>query len=468
MRNRIWNRYNVLAFTGAALIFSGVGLNLHGGFPFDFSTVFFIVGALLFLAVLPLLHFTLMKPLSTLQKEMMVFSRECLVDETGDDGGMQCIAGGLRRIHEKVDKATFRAQELEATVNVYAIEKQQMETILRSLPIAVLVTDRFDELIMANDVAQRLLGFQGDASQGRGIGEVLEWTALVDLIKGTSDRRVKVPRRMVELNYEKEEDDPRVMRVILSGITDHSDQILGVVTIIQDATKDREIDRMKSEFVANVSHELKAPLSAIKAYTEMLLDGEAEDEEARQGFFAIIDSETDRLSNMIDNLLDLSRLEAGVIQLNMERVNLIEMLKSIEETMRPSAEKKSTTIHTDISQYIVPVEGDRDQLNRVLVNLISNAIKYTPEGGRIDLTARLEGDLNRIDVTDTGYGIPEESLSKIFEKFYRVKENSKFAKGTGMGLAMVKRILDIHHAEIKVKSKPGEGSCFSIFIPAAK
>ncbi|MFH2000374.1 MAG: ATP-binding protein [Planctomycetota bacterium] len=465
---RHFNRACLLPLFCFLMILSWFWFGLLNGTPFGVSLYLFIGAGLAILVSVLLLQVSLFRPLAGLKHEMMNFSRTWLTDAPEGFKDMDEISKGLIRIHDKVDKTTFRVKELEATINVFSIEKKQMETILRSLPIGVLITDRFNELILANDVARKLFCLKAGECQGQSIGNVLQWQELVDLIHETSNRKVKVPRRRMELPYQPEEGDPKVLRMILSSITDNTDQVLGVVTIIQDATKDREIDRMKSEFVANVSHELKAPLASIKAYTEMLIDGEASDADTQREFCSIIEAEANRLSNMIDNLLDISRLEAGVVQMNMERVNLIKMLNSVADTMRPSAEKKNITMSTDISQYIVPVQGDKDQLNRVLVNLVSNAIKYTPEGKTIDLTARLEGDLIRIDVADTGYGIPEDALPRIFEKFYRVKENSRFAKGTGMGLAMVKRILEIHNAEIKVKSKPGEGSCFSVFIPAAE
>lgn len=463
-----FNRVTVLPWLGFLLILAGVGYGIYEKTPFGLSLYLFLGAAAVIFGSVFLMQRTLFKPLAGLKHEMMNFSRTWLTDAPEGFRSMEDMSRGLIRIHDKVDKTTFRVKELEATINVFSIEKKQMETILRSLPIGVLITDRFNELILANDVTRKLFNMDAEEDQGQAIEQVLPWQELVDLIQETSNRKVKVPRRRMELPYQPEEGDPKVLRMILSSITDHADQVLGVVTILQDATKDREIDRMKSEFVANVSHELKAPLASIKAYTEMLVDGEAGDEETQKEFCSIIETEANRLSNMIDNLLDISRLEAGVVQMNMERVNLIKMLNSVADTMRPAGEKKKISLNTDISQYIVPVEGDKDQLNRVLVNLVSNAIKYTPEGGTIDVTARLEGDLIRIDVADTGHGIPEDALPNIFEKFYRVKENNKFAKGTGMGLAMVKRILEIHNAEIKVKSKQGEGSCFSVFIPAAE
>jgi len=468
MKSRFLSRYNILSLLGIVLIAAGVGVTLYEGSSMTLPLFFFTGACAVSLAAVSFLHFTVTKPVFNLKREV-----RRLVGNMADekpvhcDSGIEEITGGLSSIYKEVDDARLRVKELEATVNVYAIEKKQMEAILRSLPIAVLVTDRFNELLFSNEVAQRMFLFDGESGQGKAVAEVLQWKELVNLIHGISERKVKVPRRMVELSYQQEGGESKVLRVILSSITDHADRILGVVSIVQDATKDREIDRMKSEFVANVSHELKAPLSSIKAYTEMLSDGEVDDEKTQKEFCGIIESEADRLSNMIDTLLDLSKLEAGVVQVNRGRVNLIKMLKSIENTMRPNAEKKGLSLSTDISQYIVPVHGDKEQLNRVFVNLVSNAIKYTPEGGSVEITSRLEGDLVRVDVSDTGYGIPKEDISKIFEKFYRVKGSSKRAKGTGMGLAMVKRILENHNAEIKVSSAVGKGSRFSAFIPAA-
>jgi len=461
-------RIKLLLILSLVLILSGVGLHMNTDNQKNLQIFIFIAAALMVLSALPFIHFSLMKPISRVQKEVSLFSKTWFDKEPGAKAmNLDSLSKDLKNMHDRIDKSTLRARELEATVNVYALEKEQMEAIFKSLPIAVLITNQFNELILANEVSCQLLNIDSESNLSKPVEDALDWKELVSLIKGTSNRKIKVPRRMVELYYQPEGTEQKVLRVILSSISDHRNQIVGVVTIIQDATKDREIDRMKSEFVANVSHELKTPLSSIKAYTEMLHDGEAKDEKTHQEFCTVIENESDRLSNMIDTLLDLSKLEAGVVQMEMERVNLIQMLKSVEDAMRPNAANKNITLTTDISQYIVPVLGDKGQLNRVFVNLVSNAVKYTMENGKVDITARLEGDLVRVDVADNGYGIPEEDLPKIFEKFFRVKENKKVAKGTGMGLAMVQRILDIHNAEIKVKSKTGEGSCFSVYIPAA-
>lgn len=415
----------------------------------------------------PLVYLGLLRPTVSLMHEVGKFASDCLKVPVRDMASAESLSRTFQNVQREFAEARFKSKELEATVNVFNVEKQQTEAVLKSLPIPVLVTNRFDELILSNEVAGRMFGFDSVSCRGKPLQEVLQAPEIVSLVRETSARKVKVPRRTVELDVKGQNGGQVALRVSLSSIIEPSGQVLGIVTVIQDVTMDREIDKRKSEFVANVAHELKTPLSAIQAYVEMLVDGEAADEETRQSFYSIVEYETNRLRAMIENLLDLSRLEAGVVELEKNRVSLHKVLHDVLKTMQPQAEKKNITIVSDISSYLVPVEGDEQYLVRVFTNLLSNAVKYTPEGGEVKLQARRDSDLVRVEFEDTGYGISKEDQERIFDKFYRVKSAAGKAKGTGLGLAMVKKIVEMHNGEVDIESEEGEGSCFRVSFPAA-
>ncbi len=264
------------------------------------------------------------------------------------------------------------------------------------------------------------------------------------------------------------EAESRLYDVSLTCFPTHKGEVGGVVMILHDLTREREISRLKSEFVSKASHELRTPLSAIRAYVEMLVDGEAEDAESRREFCQIIHAETERLSRLIDNMLNISRIEAGISQIERKNVDLKPLIAQAAETMEPDAKKKSISLHQKVSPVALEVEGDSDMLYRVILNLLSNAVKYTPEGGRVTISADSE-NLTRsvvITVADTGLGIPPDSLNKVFEKFYRIESYKRVAQGTGLGLSLCKHIVEtVHHGHIGVKSELGMGSQFWLSIP---
>jgi len=455
-------------FVGLAMVAAGTALSFQASGTAGMPIVLAAAGVALLVVAIPLFNSRFLKPIKKLKNEAERFASACLDGNARSGEAIDDVAHNLEAIQAELSESRLNTKELESTVNVFMAEKQQTEAILKSLPSPVLVTDRFEDLLLANDVAGRLFGFDSMESRGKPLSEILDFDLLVNLIKETSASKVKVPRRTVEVTFGNSDGEQVELRASLSSIIDPSGQILGVVTIIQDITKDKEIDRMKSEFVANVSHELKTPLSSIQAYVEMLVDGEAPDEETRQSFYSIIDSETKRLSSMIENLLNLSRLEAGVTQLEKERVSLHKVLEDVVQVLTPHVERKNQTLERDISSYLVPVAGDENYLTRVFTNLLSNASKYTPDKGTMKLKARLEGEMVRVDVIDTGYGISAEEKKKIFDSFYRVKGAASKAQGTGLGLAIARKIIEMQNGTITVESEPGKGSCFTVSLPAAE
>jgi signal transduction histidine kinase/DNA-binding response OmpR family regulator len=228
----------------------------------------------------------------------------------------------------------------------------------------------------------------------------------------------------------------------------------------------KELDRLKSEFLNTVSHELRTPLTSIKAFSEILLDSQGDDPETLKEFLGIINQESDRLTRLINNLLDLSRIEAGRMQWDMEPLELREIAETCANTARALADKKGLTLEVAVPEGLMVV-GDRDKLIQVVTNLLSNAVKFTPSGGKVRLAASRRGETVDIKVADTGLGIAPEYHDRVFEKFQQVDTSStREVKGSGLGLPIVRSIVEAHGGTVSLESEPGKGSTFTVSLPA--
>ncbi len=373
----------------------------------------------------------------------------------------------LTAMRNQIEQLRSESRELQIQSRIASAEKHHTEAIIFSISDAVIVTNRFDELILANEAAEKLLGFKLTSSLRKNIDRIVSDGTLVRLIRETRSHGRNFTRKVVEHSID-HKGEPKTFSVTLSCVVTDNEEVSGVVAVLHDITREKEIARMKTDFVSNVSHELKTPLASIKAYIEMLIDGEADDEKTQKEFYEIIASETDRLHRLIENILNISRIESGVVKVVKEPVSLTSIVKQVLDVAQPQAKAKKLTLNERLAPVYYQVEADHDMLYQAVMNLVSNAIKYTPENGSI--TVSVIADERRgiavCDVSDTGAGIPAEDLPHIFDKFYRVRANSKMAKGTGLGLTLVKHIIEtVHDGKLSVTSEPGKGSTFSIELP---
>jgi len=386
---------------------------------------------------------------------------------SGDELEALCeaVAAWTGRLNERVAEARRQNEQMNIRIRIAESQKKQSEAILNSISDPVIVTDSFDEVVMANAAAQDLFGFRLNGKGRPKLAEVVSCPTLVELVTNTRRRMGKVARRSEELTYG-EEEDPRIFQATASSVVDANDEVVGVVGVLRDVTRDKEVEKTKSDFVSAVSHELNTPLASIKAYIEMLVDGDAKDPDIQQEFYQIIDTQADRMTRLIQNLLNLSRIESGVVKVNKEVVSMSEVAEGVVRVMAPVAEERRLELVSQLSPLYIGVLADRDMLSQAILNLVSNAIKYTPKGGTVAIrTQMLEGKA-LCEITDTGLGIGPEDMGKVFEKFYRIKANSKAASGTGLGLPLVKRIVEeIHDGTIDVESEVGKGSTFRFVLP---
>jgi two-component system phosphate regulon sensor histidine kinase PhoR len=239
------------------------------------------------------------------------------------------------------------------------------------------------------------------------------------------------------------------------------------VLVLHDISELRRLERVRRDFVANVSHEFKTPLTAIQGFAETLLGGALDDTANRKRFVEIIRDHSARLARLTDDLLKLSLIEAGKLELEFRPVKVAGLLDSCLETTRLKAAQKQLTLSVECPASLPAVRGDARRLAEVLQNILDNAVQYTAEGGTISIRARAEDHLVRIAVSDTGIGIPRDEQQRIFERFYRVDAaRSREAGGTGLGLSIAKHLVEAHGGRIEVESEVGQGSTFSVLLPA--
>tara|TARA_B100002052_G_scaffold289564_1_gene307149 strand:- start:15 stop:1478 length:1464 start_codon:yes stop_codon:yes gene_type:complete len=358
-----------------------------------------------------------------------------------------------------------RVRDLEIRERIADGDRARAESVLGVMREAVIVTNAFDEILYANWAAGQLLGFDIESSLRQPLKAVVKDATLNQLV--TEMRESAGNPRQVDHVIENG-DEPVSCVAMLSTLQDATAEISSVVTVLHDMTREREVAQLKSEFVSKASHELRTPLSSVQAYVEMLVDGEAEDEASRQEFYGIIQAETERLSRLVDNMLNISRIEAGIVRVERDSVDFETLIDRALQTLEPQARDKHITIHRELAPVDLHALGDADMLYQVVVNLVSNAIKYTPEGGRVTITAdsdHLERCVH-VSVSDTGLGVPPSDVERVFEKFYRVENYKRVAKGTGLGLNLCRQIIEtLHGGQIGLESRLGLGSRFWFTVP---
>lgn len=335
-------------------------------------------------------------------------------------------------------------------------EKSKLETILDKADDGFLVVNHEGNVTLANPMALKLLGTELSQVIGKSVIEATFNYDLSELVKRVM--RTNIP---ASLQVQLVAPEPAYANVYVTPI-----QPSGAMVVMHDITEAKRVDAVRRDFVANVSHELRTPLASIKAMAEtIVLRGKTQPQVAEE-FGKRIISEVDRLTAVSDDLLDLAKIETGHRTLHAEDFYLMEVVQSVLHTLAPKLEQKALEFRFEISDGL-KVYADRGAIHQIMTNLIDNAIKYNRPAGQIVVSASESGDWVTISVTDSGIGIPQEDLSRIFERFYRVdKARSRESGGTGLGLSIVKHLVELHGGKFSVKSELGKGSVFTFMIPA--
>jgi two-component system phosphate regulon sensor histidine kinase PhoR len=357
------------------------------------------------------------------------------------------------------------AQRLRERLEDLGRERAKVDAILDGMVEGVIAVDGHDQILLLNERARAMLALGSGRSERKPFLEVVRNVDLHTLLREA--RRAGedvVSRRELRLP------GPVERRVQVHAVPLRlSDEEVGAVMVLHDVTELRRLEQVRTEFVANVSHELRTPLTAIQGYLETLQAGALDDREHARRFLEIVGRHTERLVRLLNDLTDLSNIELGRVTLRLEPVQLGEVVDSVLTIIRPRAEGGQVALATELAPDLPPVLADHDRLAQILINLVDNAVKFTPAGGQVTVAAhRQAGERVEITVRDTGIGIPPADLPRITERFYRVdKARSRELGGTGLGLAIVKHLVLAHGGELGIESEVGRGTTVRFTLPVA-
>ncbi|MCI8482142.1 MAG: cell wall metabolism sensor histidine kinase WalK [Clostridia bacterium] len=346
--------------------------------------------------------------------------------------------------------------ELKENLNEVSRKKNQIETILLHMTDGIIAFNMEGRIILVNPAATRLLRIMPEEETFENIFEKLNIEINMEKIIyldnwTSSEERVNLGDKHINLFF--------------APLKDENERPAGVMVVIQDITEHVKLDNMRKEFVADVSHELKTPITSIMGYADTLLEGEY-DKKTQDKFLNVIASEARRMAKLVTDLLALSRFDNNQVQAQKEEFDLGDLVKRCQDKLQFQIKQKKHQVECFVTANVPPVYADKDGVERVVLNILTNSIKYTKEEGHIKIYVGFVYNDAYIKVIDNGMGIPEEDLSRIFERFYRVdKARTREMGGTGLGLSIAKEILDRNNGSIDIKSEQGNGTEVVIRIP---
>lgn len=368
-------------------------------------------------------------------------------------------------------KTSGEIRELSHAINVLAISlkkqmneihenQQKLTGVLTNMVSGVMLINPNGRIALVNPAMEQIIGAKASDLTGKLHIEAGKNIGLSQLIARSLSQGIKIHDE-VSIYFPKE----RILDAHFAPLIGVNGDINGVITVLHDITDIRRLEKIRSEFVANVSHELKTPVTSLKGFAETLLDGAMYDEELCRSFLQIIYDESDRLHRLIADILHLSKIEQHQLPLHPEILNIVDIINETVETLQEEVNKKDIEIKLPDSEELY-MEAEKDRIRQIILNLVANAITYTPEHGTIEIKVEEIDNKVKMIVKDTGIGIAKKDLPRIFERFYRVdKARSRNSGGTGLGLAIVKHLVESHHGSIEVQSREGKGTQFTITLP---
>lgn len=367
-------------------------------------------------------------------------------------------------IGQLADMFNYLTAKLKTVLQEMSNEKQKMDTIIEYMADGLIAATKEGQIIHINSKALEMLGIDEEVCAVESFNQL--FTSYDDQFK-------------IEKFLEKEEDwtgnkiidinNESILQASYAPFMDQNGDIEGIIILLQDVTEHQKLESMRKEFVANVSHELKTPLTTIKSYTETLLDGVIDDRDLSVNFLQVVDSETERMARLVRDLLQLSGLDFQQSKWNKKAVDLKKIIEEIILKLDVSVKNKKQQIHlnlNDLKGNDTIIYADKDRMGQAILNLLGNSIKYTPEGGHIKIDICIQEDKLILEIEDNGIGIPEKDLARIFERFYRVdKARARELGGTGLGLSIAKEIIEAHEGTIEIFSQEGKGTKTVIRLP---
>lgn len=373
----------------------------------------------------------------------------------------------LKKTDEKYHEINLQYETLNKNFSQLGTQKKQTEAMIHSMAEGLVVVNDKGEVLLMNPAAEKLLDVKKEERIGKPILGDIKEQHLISLVKNTAGSE----ENEILVNS-KNENTKKILRASNAVIEDESGHTIGMVSILSDITKERELEELKSEFIAKVSHELRTPLTSVQESISLILDqtmGNINSEQER--ILGIGKRQIQRLSRLINDLLDLSKIEAQRLELHLKPFQLEEWLRNSVANFEVWAKNKKIKLEAKFPSDPIEIEADQDRLTQVLTNLIGNSLKFTPAGGKIIIEAKKLQDRDphyiTISVRDTGPGIPKKEQAKIFDKFVQLSSSStSIVGGAGLGLTISKEIVELHGGRIWVESEESQGSCFIFEIPA--
>ena len=366
-------------------------------------------------------------------------------------------AQGRDETQELAQAFNRMAVSLRNLVRDLSVERGKLTAVLNTMADGVVVIDGSGRIVLVNYAAEEILNLTGGDVLDRRFTEIIRDHNLQQLVARCTEQR-EVQHEEVEIPQWQ-----RYLSVITTPLAEHGDS--SVLLTMHDLTRIRQVETTRREFVSNVSHELRGPLAAVKILAESLASGALKEKKRAKDFLRRIDSEVDRMAAMVNELMELSRIESEQSGLQHAPLDLHPFIDALREEHYERTEKRKIAFDVAVPDYLPRVRGDEEKLRQVFDNLLSNALKFTPEDGRISLSAQQENGKVCLRVADTGVGIPRKHLPHIFERFYKV-DRSRHSEGFGLGLAIVKHIVQAHGGEIHAESAEGQGTTFTVVLPA--
>lgn len=343
-------------------------------------------------------------------------------------------------------------------------EKQKMDTIISYMADGLIAATKEGEIIHVNPKAIEMLDIDESNFGGKHFNQLFgPYDSEFKIENFLRDEENCNGHKMLDIN------NGAILQASYAPFMDQGGHIEGIIMLLQDVTKHQQLENMRKEFVANVSHELKTPLTTIKSYTETLLDGAMDDKDLTCNFLQVIDSEAERMARLVRDLLQLSNLDFHQSKWNKKAVDLKEIIEETILKLDVSAKNKEQGIDVNFNSNTTIIYADKDRIGQVILNLLSNSIKYTPKGGHINININKDDNMAVLEIEDNGIGIPDKDLARIFERFYRVdKARARELGGTGLGLSIAKEIIEAHEGTIEIFSEEGRGTkaiiCLPIFL----
>ncbi|MDP8246148.1 MAG: ATP-binding protein [Candidatus Hinthialibacter antarcticus] len=386
-----------------------------------------------------------------------------LLEIESEHGDLQRLEEAARSNDQRVlklsEQLAFVTRELLDKTTQLAEQKSKTEAIINGMDEGLLGCDETGAIVQFNDVAGRLLQLSRASVLRKLLHEVCP---VVSTAVGYSpDEPSSVKKRNINLTIA-----GRDVRIFSSPIVE-DERFVGFVLILLDRTKQAELDRLKADLISIVSHEMRSPLTSIKGYIDLILGGDLGDApDPLKNYLTIVSQNANRLASLIDDMLDLSRLESGKLSMTFGKVDVNFLCEYVFLSHKPQADQKKIALVRETDENLF-ISGDNDRLQQALTNLVSNAIKYTPDGGAVEIRASREGEGVVVRVVDNGFGISQADQQRLFQKFFRVKNaQTRHIGGTGLGLCITRTIIEAHHGHISLDSDEGKGSTFSMHFPA--